>query len=498
MKVVLVNPPAEQTLVGNNPEFLDEERGHNPPLGLLYIAAVLEQGSDHEVAVVDAQAEELAYDALTQRIAAEEPDVVGVTTMTFTLLDAMHTVQVARQAAPRARIVLGGPHVHLFPRETVALPGVDFAVRGEGEYSMLALCDRLDQPDRWGEVPGLTWKRGHSAFPTGEGSSLPGGRAQEKQNVPFSEIRENPVAPLIDDLDALPHPARHLTDVSRYSSVLARRQPVTTMFTSRGCPYRCAFCDRPHLGKKFRARSAGSVVDEIQACVEMGIHEFLLYDDTFTVKRQRVLDVCAEIQRRGLDVGWDIRARVDTVDAEVLAALRAAGCERIHYGVEAGSDHFMKVIRKGITVEQARTAFRLTKKAGISTLAYFMIGIPGETEDDIYGTFRLARQLDPDFTHITILCPFPGTEIYRNALAEGVYGTDHWLEFARNPQPGFQPLYWTQQLSAEQLESLLVKAYKSFYTRPGYILKQLAKVRSWHELRAKLKAGLRVLFLRGG
>jgi len=472
-KVLLINPPAEQTLIGNNPRFLDEERGYNPPLGLLYLAAMLEERSNHQVTIIDAQAEELSYEALAEHIEGESPDLVGITTMTFTLLDVVRTVGLVRDAAPGARIVLGGPHVHLYPRESAALPGVDFAIVGEGEFAIVELCDRLDEPDRWGEVPGLTYHRD-------------------------GEIVQNERPALIDDLDALPFPARDLTPFQRYSSVLARRRPVTTMFTSRGCPYRCTFCDRPHLGKKFRARSARSVVDEMAECVEMGIHEFLIYDDTFTVRRQRVLDICAEIQRRGLDVGWDIRARVDNVDEEMLQALRAAGCERIHYGVEAGSDPFMGVLRKGITVEQCRGAFRLTKQAGIATLAYFMIGIPGETEADIRQSMRLARELDPDVVHITILTPFPGTELYRRALAEGVYEADHWLEFARDPQPGFQPLYWTKELGREQLEALLVRAYKSFYTRPRYIAKQLLKIRSWRELRDKVRAGLRVAFLRGG
>ena len=471
MKILLINPPAEQTLVGNNPAFLDEERGCNPPLGLLYLAATLEERTDHQVSVVDAQVEALGYDALAEHVRGEAPALVGVSAMTFTLLDALRTVATVRQAAPDAKVVLGGPHVHLYPRETAALPGVDFAMAGECEYSFVELCQRLDQPDRWHEVPGLAFHRD-------------------------GEIVLNPTAALIDDLDALPFPARDLVPFKRYTSILARRQPVTTMFTSRGCPYACTFCDRPHLGKRFRARSAASVVDEMQACLDMGIPEILIYDDTFTVRRQRVLDICAEIQRRGLDLGWDIRARVDTVDEEVLRALKAAGCERIHYGVEAGSDHFMQVIRKGITVEQARTAFRLTRQAGIATLAYFMIGIPGETEADCRDTFRLARRLDPDFVHVTILCPFPGTAIYRQALDEGVFETDHWLEFARSPRPGFQPLYWTRELSRQQLESLLTRAYKSFYTRPRYILKQLTKIRSWHEFRDKIKAGLRVLFLR--
>ncbi len=472
MKVLLINPPAEQTLVGNNPKFLDEERGANPPLGLLYLAAALEQRTDHEVSVVDAIAEGLSYDALAEHIGSEQPDLIGVAVMTFTLLDAIKTVEVARRAAPGAKIVLGGPHVHLYPRETVSLPGVDFALTGECEHSFVDLVERLREPGRWDEVPGLAFHRdGHVVL-----NAKPG---------------------LIDDLDALPFPARDLVPYQRYSSVLARRQPITTMFTSRGCPYACTFCDRPHLGKKFRARSAANVADEMQACVEMGIHEILVYDDTFTVDRGRVLDICAEIQRSGLDLGWDIRARVDTVDEEMLRELKAAGCERIHYGVEAGSDRFMQVLRKGITVADAERAFRLTKRAGIATLAYFMIGIPGQAEADVHETMRLARRLDPDYVHVTILTPFPGTAIYRQALKEGVYDTDHWLEFARDPRPGFQPLYWTRDLGRDRLEALLAEAYKSFYLRPRYILKQLTRIRSWHELRGKVKAGLRVLFLRG-
>ena len=470
-KVLLINPPAEQTLVGNNPKFLDEARGYNPPLGLLLLAAMLDERSEHRVCVLDAQAEELSYDDLAEHVAGEAPDLVGITAMTFTLLDVVHTIEVVRQAAPEAKVVLGGPHVHLYPRETAALPGVDFVLVGEAEYSIVELADRLGEPGRWGEVTGLVYHRD-------------------------GEIVANERHGLIEDLDALPFPARDLTPFRRYSSVLARRRPVTTMFTSRGCPYGCTFCDRPHLGKKFRARSAKSVVDEMQECLEMGIHEILVYDDTFTIDRQRVVDICREIQHRGLDLGWDIRARVDTVDEEMLRALRAAGCERIHYGVEAGSDEFMAVLRKGITVEQVRQAFRLTRQAGIQILAYFMIGIPGQTEADVRQTFRLARELDPDVVHITILTPFPGTAIYRRALDEGVYPADHWAEFARSPRPGFQPPYWTKELSREKLESLLVAFYKSFYTRPRYILRQLFKIHSWRELRDKVKAGLRVAFLR--
>ncbi|NQT83765.1 radical SAM protein [bacterium] len=167
--------------------------------------------------------------------------------------------------------------------------------------------------------------------------------------------------------------------------------------------------DRPHLGNKFRARGAESVVDEMEQCVKMGIHEFLMYDDTFTVRKQRVIEICREILRRRLDVGWDIRTRVDTVTPDMIKALRKAGCRGIHYGVESGTDKILKVLNKGITVEQAGEVFQFTRKAGIMVLAYFMIGCPTETRQDIEKSLRVMNSLKPDYAHITILTPFPGT-----------------------------------------------------------------------------------------
>ena len=180
------------------------------------------------------------------------------------------------------------------------------------------------------------------------------------------EVINTGAPPLVDDLDSLPFPARDLTPYMKYYSLIAKTQPVTTMITSRGCPYRCLFCDRPHLGKRFRPRTAMNVVDEMEQCVGMGIREFLIYDDTFTVNRKRVLDICSEIKRRGLGIGWDVRARVDTITPDMLAAMKDAGCDRIHYGVESGSPEIIETLRKGITIEQVRRVFRQTKDAGIA------------------------------------------------------------------------------------------------------------------------------------
>lgn len=467
MKVLLINPPRENELTGNNPALIDEARGFNPPLGLLYLAGYLERHTSHRVEVCDAQVEELSYPELTERIRRSEPDLAGLTAMTFTLLDVVKTARLAKEVDPALPVVVGGVHAFLYPGETVKLPGIDYVLSGEGEESFAILLDRLEGKGDLSAVPGLTYLVGE-------------------------KVVSSPSPPLCSHLDALPFPARRLTPYGKYSSVMARRQPITTMFTSRGCPYRCSFCARPHLGKRFRYRSAANVVDEMEECVGLGIREFLIYDDTFTVNRDRAIAVAEEILRRNLGIGWDIRARVDCVDREMLQLLRRAGCERIHYGVEAGTEKILKVLNKGITLPQAKETISLTRKLGIETLAYFMIGSPTETREDILQTIRFALDLKPDFVHATILCPFPGTEIYERGLKEGIFPRDHWRDFAADPQAGFSPPYWNEILSDGELQELLQLAYKKFYTRPSYILKKTLQVRSVRELKTKFNAGMKI------
>ena len=467
MKVLLINPPRENELTGNNPALIDEERGFNPPLGLLYIGGYLKEKTGHEVEVIDAQVEELTYPELEARIREAKAGLVGITAMTFTLLDVVKTVRTVKEACPGVPVVVGGGHVFIYPEETARLDGVDYVLAGEGEAGFAALADCLDGKGARESVPGLAWTDEYG-------------------------FHRNPPAELVADLDALPFPDRTLTPWRNYSSVMAKRQPITTMITSRGCPFRCSFCGRPHLGKRFRARSAVNVVDEMEACLELGIHEFLVYDDTFTVSKPRVMEVCDEIIRRRLDIGWDIRARVDCVDAPMLERLRRAHCERIHYGVEAGTEKILAVLNKGITLDQVRETFAATKKLGIETLGYFMIGAPSETRDDIMRAIDFALSLRADFVHITILCPFPNTEIYARGLSQGIFPRDYWREFARDPRPGFTPPFWNENFSDEELQELLRYAYRKFYTRPSYILNKLSEVRSWGEFRRKARAGLKI------
>ena len=470
MKALLINPPRENEIVGNNPSIIDEERGYNPPLGILYIAAYVEEQTGHEVAVIDAQVEELSYGALAKRIADCAPDVVGISAMTLCLFDVMKTIETVKEAAPNAKVVLGGPHVHLYPDETIELKGVDYLILGEGEVSFVKLLAAITDADKvpFSEVKGLVYKDGGHVVKTG-------------------------MSELVADLDIFPHPARHLVPYELYTSILSELNPITTMFTSRGCPYKCTFCDRPHLGKRFRARSAESVVDEFIKCKEMGIKFVLVYDDTFTVNKKRVMEVCDLLKSKNVGLNFDIRARVDTMNTEMLKKLKAAGCTGIHYGVESGTDRILDILDKRISLELVRSVFKETMDLGMKTLGYFMIGCPTETREEMDETIDFACRLKADYVHMTVLTPFPGTKIYDMALSEGVIKTDVWREFAANPSPDFVPPIYAGLYTREELMAILMQGYKKFYTRPGYIFNKVLELRSAKQFKKYVKAGLKVI-----
>lgn len=467
MKVLLIYPPQENMVSANTPSFIVEERGFYPPLGLMYIASYAEGHSEHDIEILDTQVEEMKYDDIEREIKRRKPDVVGITAFTFTLIDAILTAKIIKKVDEDIKVVLGGPHVNIYPYECINMPEIDYVVLGEGEITFTELIQNLENTKKLKEIKGLVFNDGGRIVNTG-------------------------LKDFMYDLDALPFPARHLTPYKKYYSSLAKRSPLTTMMTSRGCPYKCIFCHRPHMGKKFRARSAKNVVDEMEECVEMGVNEFSIYDDTFTIDRQRVINICNEIMDRVLDIGFDIRARVNTVDKKLLEKLKKAGCERIHYGVESGNPEILKVLRKGITIEQAKKAFEMTKEVGIDTLAYFILGSPRETKSEMLESIRFAKELDPDFAHFTVMAPFPATPLYDMGIKECVLERDYWKEFVENPTKDFVPPLWEENMRREELIKMLEYAYKSFYIRPGYIIKEVLKVKSFREFKRKAKAGLKI------
>jgi anaerobic magnesium-protoporphyrin IX monomethyl ester cyclase len=467
MKVILVNPPLSRMVSANLPAFVEEERGTYPPIGLLCVAAYLrERGpAGVEVGVLDSVVENLDDAGIEACLRREAPDVVATQALSFTLLDALAVVRIAKQVNPDVVTVVGGRHCDIYPAETAALPGVDFVVTGEGEQAFTELIRNLADPARLESIQGLTFKRGE-------------------------RLIHNPPA-VIDDLDALPFPARDLTPYRDYRFLLAKKSMYTTLITSRGCPYGCTFCDEGR--KKFRPLSAARVVEEILHCKRtLGIDQFFVFDSTFTVNRQRVLDICDLLVKHQAKVTFDIRSRVDLMDDEMLDALKKAGCIRIQYGVESGNDRVLRAINKRIAVQLTRDVVRMTRRHGFEILCDFMIGLPGETEAEIEDTIQLALELPIDYAQFAITVPYPNTSLYRYGIQKGLFN-DYWREFSLDPTPAFQPRIWEEQLSREQLIKLLMRAYKSFYLRPGYILREFARMRSLSEIAHKTKAGLHLV-----
>lgn len=466
MHIVLVAPPKENIVSTTIPEDINKERGFSPPLGLLYIASYLKANSAHTVTVIDSEIERLDYHALKLRLEGLKPDLVGIQVLTFTLIDALKTAAIVKELSKDIPVVFGGPHVTIFPAESLAHKDVDYIVRSEGEISFKELLDNMKDSSRLSSVRGIGFKRGSAMTVTEEPS-------------------------FIRDLDSLPMPDRRLTPYQKYYSLLSKNFPITTMMTSRGCPYNCIFCER--MGKTFRAKSPEKIIAEIEDCLSLGIKEIFFHDDTFTVDKKRVFRICEMISERGLKFDWDARVRVDTVNAELLKAMKKAGCRRISFGVESGSSKVLKKLRKGITLGQVTAAFEYAQKSRIQTLADFMIGSPGETEDDVSKTMDLAKKLHPDYVQFSITTPYPGTDLYRDAISSGMVKSDVWKEFAVDPKSDFKPPLWTEYFSREELLKMSDKAYKSFYLSPGFMIREALGMRSLGEVAAKFKAGLKLL-----
>ena len=466
LKALLIYPPKEHLVTSGLPKLVEEELGYYPPLGLLHIATCVRQQSDHQVTVLDAQAEELTYEQVQERVRQVAPDVVGVTAMTFTLYDAWRTAQVVKGVNEDIHVTLGGPHVSIYPAETAGLDGVDSVIVGEAELTFPRFLNALAEGRDLSEAPGVFFRRN-------------------------GQIARSDARPIVRDLDMLPAPDRRLIRVERYSSLVDTDSFSTTMLTSRGCPNRCIFCANPH--RTFRTRSADAVVAEMEDCLELGISEIYVFDDTFNLRRDRVLAICDRIIERQLPVRWAFRGRVHPLDAEMLSRLKRAGCSRIQLGVEAGTQDVLDRLRKGITLDQVRRAFALCRDAGVTTVAYFMIGSPGETRDHVLRTTDFAREIKPDYPVFCVTIPFPNTEMYREGLERGILSHDYWLEHARSPRKEMRPELWTEFLSPEEIHELFETAYRRFYFRPAYLLASLGKTRSLGELKRKAAGGLRML-----
>ncbi|HEM61094.1 MAG TPA: radical SAM protein, partial [Chloroflexi bacterium] len=372
-----------------------------------------------------------------------------------------------KEALPGTSVALTGSHPTVFHEELLRdNPAVDAIVRGEAELTVRDLALSLAGGENLSGVQGLTYREGDG-------------------------VLVNPPRPLIEDLDSLPFPARHIVNQEGYRAAIYSGERPTAMVSSRGCPYHCVYCLWPETlyGHKFRARSAQSVVDEMELVVkDYGVDEIYFDDDCLTLSKKRVLEMCRLILDRGLDVKWIVQARVDTVDKEVLSAMKEAGCHYVLFGVESGSPKMLEIMKKRITLDRARQAFRDCRDVGMKTQAFFLFGVPGENQETIEETIEFARELDADSTQFAIAIPHPGTELYQVCLENGWLVFDSWEDFAAE-----NSLIATEELTREDVERARIHAYRSYYFSPKFVARSLVRVRSLKDVKRLLRGGRSVL-----
>lgn len=448
MRLTLVNPkPDRRTTVSRDHMggFGFEMKSPNitPPLTIAYAGAVAEQ-KGHEVTIFDAVALDWAPAHTLQRIVAARPEVVGILTATPSIADDMALADAVKTALPEAFVVLLGPHVSMFHREALASSRADAVIRGEPEYTLADVLTRLTAGARLDGVKGLTHRW--------------------RDEVLVETDREE-----IQDLDALPFPARHLLPVDVYQSAVVNLKPFTTILASRGCYYTCTYCPYPvGQGKKWRARSAENVVAEVEDVVtRYGVKEILFRDPLFTADRRRAVRIANMIRDLNLDVIWRCETRLDLIDEEIVAAFAAGGCRWINFGVESASDEVLdNVTRKRIPIEKMESVFDACRRWGVETMAFFILGLPGETKATAKQSLRLALRLKPDVVQFTAATPFPETSYYYHVRDEGRLTEDWSLFTSRSAVLG------TDALSPQDLDRLIRRCYRRFYWRPTYLARR--------------------------
>jgi radical SAM superfamily enzyme YgiQ (UPF0313 family) len=396
MRVLLVNPsyPLEEF-----PRLL---------VTLPYLAAALREDG-HEVEILDLLLARTTPEKIERRMAVFRPELVGITSVTLNHHIASFIAEVVRKCDERVPIAMGGPHVSFEIEGSFRdLPALDFIGIGEGEATISELARALEGRMDLRDVRGLALRDGE-------------------------RIVRTPSRPPEDQLDRIPKPARQLTPLARY---LAFDAPAS-LVTSRGCPHACTFCSAPAwTGRRVRYRAPGPCVDEIEELGRLGFGEVTIEDDTFTVNRRHLLAVCTELLRRDTGIRWSAFSRVDTITSEIVEAMAGAGCQAICFGVESGNQEILDLAKKRSDLQKVREAMRITQAAGISALASFIVGLPGETVETLRNTVEFAEQLREEFGSLYgfhVLAPFPGSEVRERAADYGLeILTNDWRKYDAN------------------------------------------------------------------
>lgn len=466
MKILLIRPDFfSENISAKIKEFIYRNGVHGgvlPPLGLCTVAATLEERG-FDVSILDLWAEPKSEKQFTQYVNALKPNAVGIYVTTLDIRVAVLVAKKIREINPAIKIIAGGPNLSAYPKETLFHGCFDFGLMGESDFSMPMLSEKIASgagSAAIAKVPGIVYRKGKKA------------------------MLGAPAVP-VKDLDSLPFPSRHLLK-GHYDYAMVSREPFTSMVASRGCPFHCAFCDKAPENCLYRERGVEKVLEEFSLVESQGFKEVVLFDDTFTLNKKRVLAICEGMSKQGIDLAWSIRSRTDTVDREMLSSLKKAGCRRLYYGVESGSDEILKLMGKRTNVAQIKKAFALSHELGFETIAYFILGFPGETEQTMQASIDLAREIKPSFSSVCTFTPLPQSRVYKELLSKRKF--DEWVDFVELRQSK-NPVFFGE-LDRKIVFAYYKKAFGALYFNPGSAWRILGLINNYTRFKNSAKAAL--------
>ena len=461
MRFAGVFNPFKYKVHEENIRIVQKYFGMFPPMGLAWTAAIAREAG-HDVTIVDARTLNLTKEETLDRLRAFNPDIIGFTMTTYMFPETLEWIQYLKKALG-VPVVVGGYNLRVYPEESLSHPEIDFGVIEHALETIPGLFSALEGKGRFEDVPGLAYKEN-------------------------GQIKLTPVRPV--DFDKFPSPARDLLPNHLYAEFPTERKNFTVLVTSLGCPYTCSFCEAG--GTEYNPRSVTTVADEMEECYHKhNIREIDIFDYDFTIDKGRTMNICRQIKKRGLDLLWACRSRIG-IDKDLLQAMKDAGCGRIYYGIESGSQEILDRINKGITLDQVRETIASTKTLGIKALGFFLIGAPGETAETIKNTVAFARELNLDYAQFSKCLAKPLTPLWEQMVQQT--GKDYWKDWVLGKETDRSlPRPWTD-LSNHDIDRFAKRAYLSFYTRPGFLWNSALNIRSFAEFKRKFRGLLDMAF----
>ena len=441
MKLLLTNMPSALSVYGKSK--IKAAVAPRPFLSMAELgAAVLEAKSD--VQILDFQLSKEPMKDLIKKIESYKPDIIGFSFTTPLVKEAIDLSKALREKYPNLKQMAGGVHPTIMPKDVLENSEIDIVAIGEADRTI----QEIVKGKKLSSIRGIAYKN-------------------------KGKIKINKPRPLIEDLDSLPLPAWHLFDVKKYKNprMMARKNPVGTIGTSRGCVFGCIYCNKSVFGRKFRAKSAKRVIREFEHLKKSGFNEVHVWDDMFSTDLKRAKKICRELIKRKLNLTWQLECgvRVNSVDLEFFQLAKKAGCYKVAFGYESGNQKILDNMHKDIKLEDSENATKLAKKAGLEISGFFMFGLPGETKKTMEDTINFACKLNPDMAKTTILVPFPSTPVFDDFKKQGQIISEDWTKY--NFHTAYR-VYTHPNLDWETMERYYDLFYKKFYFRPNYLIKR--------------------------